>query len=290
MLEAELGGTVVEAVSQEEGFSPGMAARCRLDDGRRVFIKAVTSALNADSRRMALHELTINRILPPDAPAPRLLASVDDGSWVAAAWADIDGRLPRSSWPAGDLALVIDAVDGLALQPQDGVRTAVEQLGPSFDGWRRLAKQRARGIEHWLDQPALDHLAEIEAGWEAFCPPDALIHVDLRADNMLIDADDRVWIVDWANAALGPSWFDVLGMIPAMAMQSGRAAAELWAMSRHATSTDPAAVDALAVAISGYFTYSARRPAIPAIPMLRDFQEAQAVPSRAWIGTRLGLN
>ncbi|HET7517515.1 MAG TPA: aminoglycoside phosphotransferase family protein, partial [Actinomycetes bacterium] len=38
-VEARLGGRVAEAVTQPAGFSPGIAARLRLDDGRRAFVK-----------------------------------------------------------------------------------------------------------------------------------------------------------------------------------------------------------------------------------------------------------
>src|SRR5256885_11913280 len=38
---ARLGGEVVEAVTQPSGFSPGLAVRLRLADGRRAFVKAV---------------------------------------------------------------------------------------------------------------------------------------------------------------------------------------------------------------------------------------------------------
>ncbi|HET9559643.1 MAG TPA: aminoglycoside phosphotransferase family protein, partial [Actinomycetota bacterium] len=40
-VEGRLGGRVAEAVTQPAGFSPGIAARLRLDDGRRAFVKAV---------------------------------------------------------------------------------------------------------------------------------------------------------------------------------------------------------------------------------------------------------
>jgi hypothetical protein len=39
-LQARLGSPVVQAATQPGGFSPGLAARLRLADGRRVFVKA----------------------------------------------------------------------------------------------------------------------------------------------------------------------------------------------------------------------------------------------------------
>ena len=105
----------------------------------------------------------------------------------------------------------------------------------------------------------------------------------------MIDDDEQVWIVDWANVALGPSWFDVVAMIPSITMQSGQDPADLWAMSQHAPRVDPASIDAVVVALAGYFTAAARQPPIAAIPMLRDFQEAQARPARRWLKQRLAI-
>ena len=170
-----------------------------------------------------------------------------------------------------------------------GVAPVVERLAHSFSGWRTLVEEEARGIEDWLDTATMRRIARLEATWEAACPPDGLIHSDIRADNLLIDDDEQVWIVDWANAALGPPWFDVVAMIPSIAMQSGEDPADLWAMSQHARRVDPASVDAVVVALAGFFTAAARQPPVAAIPMLRDFQEAQARPARRWLKQRLAI-
>ena len=44
-----LGGEVAAAVTQPTGFSPGLAVRLRLVDGRRAFVKAVGPEPNPDS-------------------------------------------------------------------------------------------------------------------------------------------------------------------------------------------------------------------------------------------------
>lgn len=49
---------------------------------------------------------------------------------------------------------------------------------------------------------------------------DTLLHLDLRADNIVLTAD-RVYTVDWPSAAVGAWWVDVLGMAPSVAMQGG---------------------------------------------------------------------
>src|SRR4051812_6459573 len=78
-----LGSPVAEAITQAGGFSPGCAARLVGANGERIFIKAVSSHANAESPIMYRREARTTAALPPDAPAPRLRATYDDGTWVA---------------------------------------------------------------------------------------------------------------------------------------------------------------------------------------------------------------
>src|SRR5580698_1371762 len=80
-VERQLGAPVVEAVTQRGGFSPGVAARLLLADGRRAFVKAVGD-LNPDSPRIHRAEARIAAALPASAPAPRLLGFLDADGWV----------------------------------------------------------------------------------------------------------------------------------------------------------------------------------------------------------------
>ena len=88
---------VVEAVGQRGGYGPSLAARCGLADGRRVFIKAVSPAQNPDSPVMMRREARIAACLPPDAPAPALLHTLDDGEWITLVFEEVDGRLPHDA-------------------------------------------------------------------------------------------------------------------------------------------------------------------------------------------------
>src|SRR3954465_12624350 len=78
-----MGGPVTEAVTQPGGFSPGVASRIRTADGHRAFVKAVCGTANPQSPDMHRKEAAVTAALPEHAPAPRLLASYDDGEWVA---------------------------------------------------------------------------------------------------------------------------------------------------------------------------------------------------------------
>ncbi|HKS91738.1 MAG TPA: hypothetical protein VJQ83_07400, partial [Tepidiformaceae bacterium] len=72
-LEARLGSLVAEAISQPGGFSPGLASRLVLADGRRVFVKAVSGAQNRESPAIYRQEARYAAALPAEVPAPRLL-------------------------------------------------------------------------------------------------------------------------------------------------------------------------------------------------------------------------
>src|ERR1700742_4276849 len=91
-IEIALGSAVIEAVNQQGGYGPSLAARCALADGRRVFIKSVSPAQNPDSPVMTRREAHNARCLPADAPAPQLLHTLDDGEWITLVFAEVDGR------------------------------------------------------------------------------------------------------------------------------------------------------------------------------------------------------
>ena len=100
-----VGWEVVEAITQPGGFSPGLAARLRLSDGRRVFVKAVSGAANPDTPGIHRQEARIVAALPPSAPVPRLLGVFDEAGWVALGFEDVEGRHPHEPWIETDLAL-----------------------------------------------------------------------------------------------------------------------------------------------------------------------------------------
>ena len=72
-IEAWLEDRVVAAESTAGGFSPGLAARLRTRNGRRVFVKAIGPEPNPDSPAMHRREVEVVRALPSEAPVPRLL-------------------------------------------------------------------------------------------------------------------------------------------------------------------------------------------------------------------------
>ena len=292
--EEALGAPVVEAVTQPGGFSPGVAARLLCVDGTRAFCKAVSATTNAESPDMHRREAGISKALPVSAPVPRLVASYDDGTWVALLFADVDGRQPTLPWREAELDRVVLALIELAAtltpSPVSDLATLPEPLGEDFASWRRLAggqgPSRTDGLDAWSTRH-LDRLAELEVQWERAAGGETLLHCDLRADNLLL-AGDRVWVVDWPWAALGAAWVDPVAFAPSVAMQGGPPPEEMLGRFPSALAADPAAVDAVVCAVAGLFTEHSLRPPRAGLPTLRAFQAAQGRVARAWLARRTG--
>ena len=289
--ERTLGGRVVDAASQDNGFSPGAACRLLLDNGRRAFVKAVSGAVNEDSARLHRTEAGIMRAMPPDIPVPALLDSYDDGQWVALLLTDVAGRIPAQPWQRAELAQVVDALDRLHERltpaPVDGAPKVVDLYRDVFRGWRRMAGGETVPPDDETFRTRLDRLAELEGGWTAAAAGTTLLHGDLRADNMLI-TDDGVVLVDWPWAAIGAPWFDLVAFAPSAVMNGAGDPEWLLDRSRDTDGVPADAITSVVAAVAGYFTEQATRPAPPGLPKLRAFQAAQGDAARAWLAARLG--
>ena len=291
MVEAALGARVVTAVNQPGGYSPSLAARCRLDDGRRVFVKAAAPELNPRTPDMLRDEIDVSARLPADLPVPRLRHVVEVGTWVVAVFDDIDGRQPATPWRAGELAQVLTAVEAFAEavdpSPVRDLPPMAVRHAESFGRWRALAEGDVTPVDRWAADN-LERLAALEAAWEEAAAGDALLHGDIRADNLLIGADGRVWLVDWPHASLGAPWVDLVLMLPSIAHDGGPEPEEVWASSRVGRGVDPDALTAMVAALDGYFTVRANEPPPPGLPHLRPAQAAFGRVTRRWLRSRTG--
>ncbi|MFI6963990.1 aminoglycoside phosphotransferase family protein [Streptomyces sp. NPDC050255] len=284
-----LGAPVVEARSQSGGFSPGVAARVRLADGSRAFVKAVSAEVNPDSPDQHRAEARNTAALPPHAPVPKLLGSYDDGTCVALVLEDVEGRQPRVPWDPAELERVLAAVGDLtrALTPAPvDAPPAAGRKTAMFTGWRTLHAAGDTGrLDPWAAR-RLGALAELESGWEEPATGDSLAHGDLRADNILL-TEDRVVFVDWPHAVRAAPWFDLLTMLPCVAAQGGPDPEATFTAHPLGRDADPAGVTAVLAALAGYFVAHSLRPDPPGLPTLRAFQAAQGAAAVDWLRRRL---
>jgi aminoglycoside phosphotransferase (APT) family kinase protein len=296
-VERRLGSRVIGADTQVGGFSPGVAARVRLADGGRAFVKAVSPLPNAVAPSIYRREARLVAAIPESAPVPRLLFVLDDGldGWVLLAFEDVEGRQPGLPWRDDELEIVLEAMASLAaaLSPSPLRPPLVGDAADAFgdaDGlsWASLvaAPARAQALDAWSARN-LPRLAALEAQAPEAARGDTLQHFDLRADNLLLTADG-VRVVDWPHAHVGQPWIDLVWFAPSVAMQGGPAPAELVQRYAPAREADPAALDAVIAGVAAFFTAGSLQPPSPGLPTLRAFQAAQGEVARTWLAERTG--
>ena len=287
------GSSVVAAVSQPSGFSPGVAARLRLADGRGVFVKAIGPKPNPDSPTFHRMEARIAAALPAAVPAPRLRWTYDKDNWVLLAFDEIDGRHPAQPWRDDELQRIIDGMIALAAAltpsplPAAEVRTLGERLATRIRGWQSLRDAPPDGLDEW-SRRHLEKLADLEARAPGAAVGDTLLHFDIRADNVLIGPDGRVWFFDWPHACVGAAWFDAVAFAPSVTMQGGPPPEQVLARYGGTRDADPADVTACIATAAGFFTRTALEPPPPGLPTVRAFQVAQAIVAREWLAQRTG--
>ena len=288
-VEAGLGAGVARANSVPTGFSPGVAARLTLRDGRRVFAKAVTRSWNRDTLTLHRHEAEITAALPEGTPAARLLLSVSHPEWAVLVLEHLEGRSPRIPWRRQELELVLAALEVLAdlLTPSPVSTDLASRLAGFADGFLRLRERRERAgdrlddVDPWAVRN-LDRLVELEAGWSAAVQGDTLCHFDLRQDNILIHSS-RVTFVDWAQAMIGPRWLDLAALLPSVAAQGGPDPWTVFPSHPLASGVDDHAIATVVGAMTGYCLLRQTLPPPPGMPTVRAFQRAVGVPSLAWL-------
>lgn len=288
-LEQKMGARVVEATTQPHGFSPGVASRLVLADGRRVFVKAVSEAANPDTPGIHRQEARILAALPKSAPAPRLLWTYDDQGWVGLGLEDVEGRHPHEPWTEDDVALVVAALVRMARaltpSPIATQQRAEEWFIETVNGWQIALARGEDRLDPWQARN-LQRLADLERLAPEAASGDTLLHCDTRADNLLI-AGSRVYVLDWPWARVGAWWVDAVGMAPSVAMQGGPSPEDFVARF-DVSRVPPDAIDAVVCSVAGYFVVRALEPPPPGLPTVRAFQAAQGRHASAWLRERTG--
>lgn len=288
-IEAVLGDRVVVAESQAGGFSPGTADRIRTESGRTAFVKAVSPEQNPDSpdllRREADHLATLSAASPR---VPRPLGRYDDGHWIALAMEEVDGRCPPVPWSGEHVDAAMTTLDALAddltPSPVPGLAPAGEALESLFAGWSRLRDQPHPGLDPWVASH-LDELIVRSEDARDSLDGTTVVHLDLRADNLLVRADGSVVVVDWPWAVVGPDWLDRLLLMINIDLYGGHDPDDL--VARYLPEVDPTLVTDCLAGMCAFFTDAGRLPSAPGLPTLRAFQQAQADSTTAWLRRRL---
>jgi thiamine kinase-like enzyme len=274
-LAALVGAEPQEWLPRAGGYSTAERYSVLLNDGRRVFVKA------ADAEHMAAwlrreHEVYASL---QGSFIPRLIGFGDDGRRPLLVLEDLSHADWTPSWTTERVALVRAALDELHSSPAP---PNTLPLRHTFAGWF----DRWRGIEadpepflslglrspSWLEErlPAI-----IESADAAPVDGDAVIHLDVRSDN-LCTLGGRAVLVDWNWVSFAAPELDLAGWACSLALEGGPPPWELLADS-----------PGFAAFISGIFAGVAGLPPPETAPTVREFQARQLAVALDWLDLEL---
>lgn len=288
-VEEILGAPVAEVVPQAGGFSTGTADLVVGEDGRRAFVKTLEQDRNPRGFGLHQQEVRAMRVLPPGTPAPRMLGAVEEDGWIALVLEFVEGHHPLAA-TAEETTAVLDA---LASLPEETPAMAVlpraeEDVEAEAAGWSRVVEA---GLLDRADPWARENIDRLLAA--AHRLPEAargnrLAHLDLRADNMLRDADGRIWLVDWPYALVGAGWLDAACWLLDLRVRHPGHDVERFLGHPVFAQCAPSHLDAFLAGLAGSFLHNSLQPAPPNMPTLRDFQRREHDAALAWLRERWG--
>jgi hypothetical protein len=200
--------------------------------------------------------------------APRVLG-FDDGPAPLLVLDDLTPAYWPPPWRDGDVELVLQTLAEVASTTVDGL-PRIEAVHEN--DWRLVEADPApflsTGLRDaaWLER-RLPEL--VEAADRAPVQGDAVVHCDVRSDNLCIK-DGRCVLVDWNHARLANPKYDVAFWAPCLALEHGP---EPWTLG----------VDELAPYVAGFFAARAGLPRPAGAPTVRDFQREQARVALDWL-------
>lgn len=285
LVESRCGSSVVEAISQNSGFTPGFASVLVCADGSRHFVKAASVKAQrafADSYREEARKLAA---LPASVAAPRLLWIQEVADWVVLETQYVPGRAPVRPWQPDELTACLDLLEqiaevltpapaGLALDPF----AAEAEAWPAY--WDFVATAR----------PNLPHLAEaaaLAARYAEVVTGSTMVHTDVRDDNLILTGDGRALLCDWNWPVLGPAWLDTVLLL--LGPYGDGLDIEAVLAERALTRDVPAEhLDIVLALLVGYFFRQGDQPVPATSPYLREHQAWYGEVAWDWLCQRRG--
>jgi hypothetical protein len=261
---------------ETRGYALAFHAIAEFDDGSTAFVKAgaeeVTSEFVRDELRFyeSVAAPFMPELLGLDADDPPLLVLED---------------LSHAHWPPPWDDRAIEAVratlEAVWATPIPGwVPPVTDERDRFAGGWAEIEGDPepflSTGLASagWLERslPVLRAAAE-----SAPLEGDALIHLDVRSDNLCL-ADRGAVLVDWNWVHRGNPDLDLAAWLPSLRLEGGPEPEALL----------PGA-GGLAAVLGGFFASRAGLPPPPTAPKVREFQRAQAEICIAWASRQLDL-
>jgi Ser/Thr protein kinase RdoA (MazF antagonist) len=317
-LEVALGTKVLEAgPSVSSGFTGGFAAPLKLADGRTVFVKAADDTQHPYTAYQREAELvphlppaiqvpriiaTAHATTPPTTPTaggasdlPRSSATEGEARWFAVASERIEARMPGMPWTPEDFATVTATLEHMAEaltpSPFDDLEPFTAEIEkPGFPRYRPAEilagkEPMPSGFQPWLPS-RLQELQDLVELYPTALTPTSAVHTDIRPDNLLIDAGNTCWTVDWNWLSLGPAWFDWVGLLP-LAHRDGIDTLAALKTSPLTSEVPAEHLDCFAAVLAVYFINKLDAPPPPGCtPEIRRHQRLYAWAFFDWLAIR----
>ncbi|HKI29853.1 MAG TPA: phosphotransferase [Actinomycetota bacterium] len=263
------------------GHTPARRWIVTLDDGRTAFAKVATDELTASWLR---DEHVVYQQLQGASFVPGYFGYYDDGEHPVLALED----LPSGAWPppwdaAGISALLASLDEMWATDAPPGTALATDDAREIAGGWNEIARSPEPFLRLGLCSDSclskyMDTLRSVAD--EAVFEGDALLHFDVRSDNVCFRPDDsHAVLIDWNLTSVGNPQIDVVFWLPSLEAEGGPAPETVL----------PEADPGLVSTCAAFFCARAARPPIPTAPTVREVQLVQARTALPWAARALGL-
>lgn len=303
-VDSTLGSPVVEAREQVGGMSPGCATRLVYADGTRAFVKAVGTDLNPHTPVLFRREVLALELLGRHPLWAGLIASYDDGDWVALLLEDVEGSHPDLSLDA-EMERLVEQTDELSATMNARV-TSLPPPTPGDDGqalYRPGPTDFATVTRGWVG--AFDRLHEVPPDLLPRWVPDRLgrlreqvsmlldettdtvVHVDIRNDNLIQRPTGELVFLDWGAFGRGPAWLDPL--VARLERVDSPWFDRSLASSPALRAAGDEVVTAWLVGMGTYLAWRAHTAVDVNLPTLADFRRRESARFLGAAARRLGL-